>query len=283
MTDRHNTLTAQLAAAQPLDEAPAVPLDKRIVGEQSRLLILQVLHRFGWLSSRMVAALGWPTAAQGWQMARRTLKAMQEDGTVIKRPTNGTDVFLLSAKGARLLNDMTGSSAASGQNLALGNPVHRACSNWALIDAMAEGLEVITEHELATDRLGVRAIDGKVPDGVILHEGGDAVVLEVENSWKATKAREAIAGFCARHLDRDVMTPLTATHDLRRVRVVATNVDALRHMASTFLAAYRAGQLTESQLHLVEVSVLPVTPSLVPGERVHGQLWYDVIEPYLRG
>lgn len=276
----------ELAAMEPTpsDDVGELPLDKRLIGERSRTNLLHWIYRFGWLTSRMAAALGWPSAAQGWQMARRTLKAMQEDGLVIKRalPGAGTDAFLLSAKGARLLREMTGAEAASGQSMTLGNAVHRACSNWMLIDAINEGCEVVTEHEIAADRAAVRVLDGKISDGLILYEGGDASFLEVENSWKAAKGREAIVRFCAHHLDQEAMTQLTPEHWLRKVHVVSTNMDAMRHLAGTFLKAFRAGELTESQLHMVDVTLLPVSPSLVPGERVQGNLWVDVMLPHLR-
>lgn len=280
------TTPIDLAGIAPAtdDEAAAMPLDKRLVGERSRANLLHWIYRFGWLTSRMAAGLCWPSAAQGWQMARRTLNSMLEEGLIIKRalPGAGTDAFLLSAKGARLLRDTTGADAASGQNMTLGNALHRACSNWALIDAVNEGCDVVTEHEIAADRAAVRVLDGKVPDGIILYEGGDATFLEVENSWKAVKARDAITAFCARHLDQPTMTQIAPEHWLRKVGIVSTNMDALRHMSGSFLKAYRAGELTEGQLQMVEVTLLPVSPSLVPGERVQGSLWMDVLMPHLQ-
>jgi hypothetical protein len=272
----------QLAAALPSeDETGQQPMDKRIVSELNRAKLLAWIFKLGWCTSRMAAALCWPAASQGWPMARRTLKTMLEEGLLIKRAISGTEVFLLAAKGARLLNEMTGSEATSGQSLALGNPIHRACSNWTLINAVNEGCEVITEHEIATDRAGVRVIDGKVPDGIILHDGGDATFLEVEHSWKARGSRETIIRFASRQLDQPVMTQITDTHSLRKVRVVSTNLDAMRHMSASFLEAYRAKQLSEAQLQFIDIGILPVSPSLVPGERIDGQLWYDVIVPYL--
>lgn len=281
-----NTTTLKLADIGPAPDESACDagLDKRIVGERSRANLLHFIHRFGWLTSRMCAALVWTSAAQGWPMARRTLKAMLEEGLLIKRavPGSGTDAYLLSAKGARLLRDMTGAEASSGQSMTLGNPVHRACSNWALIDAITQGCEVVTEHEIAADRAAVRVIDGKVPDGLVLYAGGDASFLEVENSWKAAKGREAIATFCSRHLDQQTMTQVAPEHWLRKVQVVTTNMDALRHLSGTFLNSFRAGMLTEGQLQMIDVTLMPVTPSLVAGERVHGNLWLDVLLPHLQ-
>jgi hypothetical protein len=121
-------------------EAQSAPLDKRLVQERNRAAVLKWLARFGWLTSRMVAALVWPDAAQAQAMARRTLKALTDEKLVIARAlTKGGSAYLLSAKGARLLLEQAGVHAQSGNSLAIGNPVHRACSNWYLIYAVQRG------------------------------------------------------------------------------------------------------------------------------------------------
>ncbi len=271
------------AALAPLPEleADGRPLDKRIIGEQNRLNICRWLFRFGWLTSRMVSSLQWGEASQAWPMARRTLKAMQDEGLVIKKalPQNG-DAYLLSAKGARYLNEHDGVEAVSGQGLTLGNPVHRSCSNWHLIDAHHKGWGIITEHEIATDRSPVRVLDGKQADGILLGDG-EAVWIECENAWKATKARQSIVDFCARHLDQDRMTMVTPDFPLRQVSIVATNMDAMRHMAASFHQAFRAGGITEGQLQLVNAAILPVSRSLVPGEQIEGKMWADILLPHI--
>lgn len=260
-------------------EAEATPLDKRIIGERNRLTLCHHLHRFGWLTSRMVARLVWGDASQAWPMARRTLKALQDDGMVIKRALpQGGDAYLLSAKGARFLNEREGVDATSGQSLALGNPVHRACSNWYLIDALRSGWQVITEHEISTDRSPVRVLDGKQPDGILLGEG-EAVWIECENAFKSNKARNSVVSFCSRHLDQDKMTLITPDYPLRQVTVVATNMDALRHMCASFQQAYREQTIREGQLQMVNVALLPISHSLVPSEQVDGNLWADVMLP----
>ena len=268
----------QTAEAQLLDEEQAgQSLDKRIIGEKNRTSCLMWLHRFGWLTSRMLASLVWGQASQAWPMARRTLMALQGDGLVIKRPLpQGGDAYLLSAKGARLLTEQAGVDARSGQGLALGNSVHRACSNWYLIDAMHSGMDVVTEHEIATDRSPVRVLDGKQADGILLGDG-EAIWLECENAWKANKGRRAVVEFCARHLDQPTMSMLTPDHGLRQVAIVSTNMDALRHMAATFQQAFRAGEVREAQLQMVNVALLPVSRSLVPSEIFSGNLWEHII------
>ncbi|MBT3067337.1 hypothetical protein [Rhodoferax sp. U11-2br] len=280
MSNDNLSLFAQAALTPSLDcEAEATPLDKRIVGERNRLTLCRYLHRFGWLTSRMIARLVWGDASQAWPMARRTLKALQDDCMVIRRALpQGGDVYLLSAKGARFLNEREGVDAGSGQGLALGNPVHRACSNWVLIDALRNGWEVITEHEISTDRSPVRVLDGKQPDGILLGEG-EAIWVECENAWKSINARKSIVTFCSRHLDLDKMTMITPDYPLRQVTVVATNMDALRHMAASFQQAYRDHAIREGQLQMVNVALLPISRSLVPSEQVDGNLWSDVMLP----
>lgn len=259
------------------------PLDKRIVGEQNRIALARFLFRFGWLTSRMIASLVWGHASQAWPMARRTLNAMQDDGMVIKRSLpQGGEAYLLSAKGARFLNEHDGLAATSGQNLTLGNPLHRACSNWYLIDALHKGWGVITEHEISTDRSPVRVLDGKQPDGILLGEG-EAVWVECENAWKNIKNRMSIASFCSRHLDQDNLSMLTPDYPLRQVTVVATNMAALRHMAASFQQAYRDQSIREGQLQMVNVALLPISRSLVPSEQVDGNLWADVMQPATTG
>lgn len=190
----------------------------------------------------------------------------------------GGDAYLLSAKGARFLNEREGVDASSGQSLALGNPVHRACSNWFLIDALRNGWEVITEHEICTDRSPIRVLDGKQADGILLGEG-EAVWIECENASKSYKSRKSIVSFCSRHLDQDKMTMITPNYPLRQVVVVSTNMDALRHLAATFQQAYREKTIREGQLQMVNVALLPISRSLVPSEQVDGNLWSDVMLP----
>lgn len=265
-------MQSALAPLLDVDQA-GQPLDKRIIGERNRRDCLHWLHRFSWLTSRMLAALVWGTASQAWPMARRTLKALQDDSLVIKRALpQGGDAYLLSARGARLLNEQEGLNARSGQGTALGNTVHRACSNWYLIDAINSGMDVVTEHEIASDRSHVRVFEGKQADGILLGDS-EAIWMECENAWKAKKSREAVVEFCALHLDQPTMPMLTPEHALRQMAIVSTNMDALRHMVATFQQAYRAGELREAQLQMVTVALLPISRSLVPSEASSGNLW----------
>lgn len=262
------------------------PEDKRLTGERNVFAVLSWLHRFGWLTSRMLAALVWPTASQSWPMARRTLKKMLADKLVLARALpQGADVYLLSVKGARLLQDATGLPAKGGQSLPTGNALHRACGNWHLIAQLQAGLGIYTEHEIACGRAPVHAVNGKVFDGLVVHDGGLITACEVENAWKNRSRRQAVVDVATRHLGRDTMTRLgtDATGQdlyLARLAVVSTTVDALRSMASSFQEAYRLRIATEMCLAQVEVSVLSVSPGLVPSESTTGNLWWDIIQPH---
>ncbi len=68
-------------------------------------------------------------------------------------------------------------------------------------------------------------------------------------------------------------------YPLRQVVVVATNMDALRHIAASFHQAYRDQAIREGQLQMVNVALLPISRSLVPSEQVDGNLWADVMLP----
>ena len=264
-------------------EEPAPPsLDKRAIQERNVLSVLRYCHRFGWLTSRMLSALVWPNAAQALSMSRRTLKMMTEEKLLIARAmTRGGTAYLLAAKGARLLQEREGVAAQSGNALAIGNPVHRAASNWYLIHAIQAGFEVVTEHEIATERGPLRAFQGKVPDGLLIAEDGQCVLMECENAAKGRQERAKIAQLAQTCLGGSHQVELAPGLFLARLAIVATNVDALRWMAATFRDALRQGALTEMQAAEVDVCLLPVTESLVASERTAGNLWWDVILPSL--
>lgn len=272
-------LCAQLAGGGFAPELP--PEDKRLTGERNTFEVLTWLHRFGWLTSRMVAALVWPTASQSWPMARRTLKKLLTDKLVLVRALpQGGDLYLLSVKGARLLKDTTGADASTGQSLATGNAVHRACGNWYLIGQVQAGLGIWTEHEIASGRAPVQTVNGKQADGYVVHDDGQLTWLEVENSWKNRPRRDAVVSLATRHLGKDQLTEVGPGLHLARLAVVATGVDALRSMAASFQEAHRLLIASEMALACVDVAVLPISPSLVPGEMTTGNLWWDVMQPH---
>jgi hypothetical protein len=260
-----------------------VPLDKRLTGERQAAEVLSWLHRFGWLTSRMIAALVWPTASQSWPLARRLLKKLLDDKLVLVRALpQGGDLYLLSVKGARLLADTTGAAAKSGQSLPTGDAIHRACGTWYLIAQVQAGLGIWTEHEIASARAPLQTLNGKQADGLVLHDGGQVTWLEVENAWKNRARRQAVVDLATRHLGRDRLSQVASDAQgeplyLARLAVVSTGFDALRSIASSFQEAHRLLIASESCLADVDVAILPVSPSLVPGERTDGNLWWDVM------
>lgn len=281
---RNGTLSSELLGNLDMPELPLE--DNRLTGERNVLEVLKWTNRFGWLSSRMLAPLVWPRASQSWSMARRTLKKMLADKLVIVRALpQGGDVYLLSVKGARLLRDAEGVQAKGGQSLATGNALHRACGNWHLIAQVQAGQEVWTEHEIASGLAPVHSLNGKVFDGLVVHSDGMVTAVEIEHSWKNRSRRQAIVDVATRHLGKDTMTRLGVDASgqelyLARLSVVCTTVDSLRSMSASFQEAHRMRIATESCLASVDVSILPVSPSLVPGESAAGNLWWDVIGPH---
>ena len=255
-------------------------IDKRIIGERNTVAILTFLYRFGWLTSRMLSALVWPTARQAPAMARRAVRSLVDDKLILRRSLpEGGECYVLSASGARFLNDATGISATGGASLPLGNPTHRACANWHLIGHINEGSKVWTEHEIQTGRAPVVSVDGKIPDGLVeLPEG--MLWVEVENAWKNRKERAKVVDFCRRQLLPGFqLAELAPVHFLRRVVIVGTTGEALRAMVRSFEDAHETARLSESQAADIELVLLPVDKNLVAGQPVTGSLWWDGLAP----
>lgn len=262
------------------DDTTPATLDKRIIGERNRTDVLTWLARFGWLTGRMVAALVWPDAAQAQAMTRRTLKGLADDKLIMSRPLpKGGAAYLISAKGARLLNEQTGLTAESGNALALGNPVHRACSNWFLIRAVQQGLAIVTEHEIASERGPCRVLKGKQADGLVIADDGACTWLECEHSAKSRPERHKTVALVQDCLGGARQVEIAPGLWLARLAVVATNEQALRWMAASFLDAHRGGFLEDSQVADVDACLLPISESLVPGDTVDGNMWWDVLVP----
>lgn len=280
MNDTTTFPTAVLPTGTPAEDSAPVTQDKRVIGERNRTDTLSWLARFGWLTGRMLAELVWPDAAQGQAMARRMLKALADDKLVITRPLpKGGAAYLLSAKGARLLTEQTGHVAESGNSLALGNPVHRACSNWYLIRAVQQGLGIVTEHEIASERGPCRVLKGKTADGLVIHEDGGCTWLECENSAKSRPERHKTVALVQDCLGGEHLNEIAPSLWLARLAVVATNEAELRWMAASFQDAHRRGLLRDSQVAEVDACLLPVSESLVPGDPVAGNMWWDILVP----
>lgn len=255
-------------------------LDNRTIGEANEFAVLFSLHRFGWLTTKMVAALQWPGASQAEAMARRTLRNLLAQKLLLKRKADGVGVWTLSAAGARSLREQHGVQAQSGQTLKVEQALHRACSNWYLIGKLKDGFKVWTEYEIQTGRAPWGRLEGKTADGLVDTEQG-LIWVEVENAWKNRARRHDIAALCQRHLapEHGSMTPLGGDNYLAGVAVVGTNITALRSMLQTFQDGLELGTLRDSHLSLVEMVYLPVGLSLGAGEGWTQQLWADVLMP----
>lgn len=241
-------------------------LDKRLVGEQNTLAILTHLHRFGWLTSRMLATLVWPAAKHSQAMARRTLKTLTDQKLVIKRAlAEGGDCYVLSASGARWLSKQAGITAKAGSALKLGNAVHRACSNWYLITRLLAGDVVWTEYEIQSGRAPLVTVAGKTPDGLVETAFG-LVWIEVENAWKNRAERAKVIGFCRQCLlPGGEMAELAPNVYLFRVAIVSATSEALRSMAQSLADAHASGDFSDAQAGDVELAHLPVDKSLAAG------------------
>lgn len=240
--------------------------DKRLTGEQNVLATLTYLHRFGWLTSRMLAALVWPDASQSQAMARRTLKSLCDDKRVLKRAfPEGGDCYVLSARGARWLNENAGIVAKGGASLQLGNPVHRACSNWYLIHRLLDDETVWTEYEIQTGRAPVFSVAGKTPDGLVETPFG-LLWIEVENAWKNRLERAKVVQFCSQCLfNGNNWQEIAHDEYLFRVAIVSTNQNALRAMFRSFIDAHASGEISCLQIDFVELALCPIDKSLNPG------------------
>lgn len=257
-------------------------IDKKIKGEHNRLAILSNLHKFGWLTCPMIAALVWPESSQAQAMARRTLHTLIEGKLILKRRLNDdVDGYTLSASGARYLQSEHGITASSGASLPLKNFVHRACSNWYVIRCLAKGQQAWTEHEIQTGKAPVHIVAGKVPDALVETEYG-FIWVEVENAWKNRTERARVLEFCISHLPASGadlnMHEIAPDKFLFRVAVVSTSPDALRAIARSAKELYQSGRLTEGQAADIELEYLPLMPNLTAGASVTGNLWYDALQ-----
>ncbi len=251
--------------------------DKRIIGERRRAALLNYLHKFSWLTGRMIAELLWPESKHAQAMARRLIRSMLEEHLILRRqlPGTGVDCFTLSAAGAKLLSSTTGFSARSGASIPLGNVIHRACSNWYLISHINEGTPVWTEHEVQSGRSPVKMVDSKVPDGLVETPFG-LLWLEVENAWKARQSRSRIKTFCVNHLSRDTQLSLLAPElHLLRVVIVGTSTGAIDAVVRTLVEAHAEGELSDCQAGEVDLVLLPIDKSLNPGSMVVENLFWD--------
>jgi broad specificity phosphatase PhoE len=184
--------------------------DGREVAQENEVRVLRALHRFGWLRTRDLGALVWqrwlkastgepdfrPPVARtaGVQMAQRTLLRLRKARQVIRsQAPDGSLIYALSEVGARRLQRLGVSSAATGKDkvrsFSSAQFRHRATANEVALGAILGGYRVSTEHEVARGLWigGEAGIAGKRPDVLIRDHSGHVWWVEVERSRKNAK------------------------------------------------------------------------------------------------
>lgn len=161
------------------------------------------LARFGYLRSTEIALLMYPTAASSERLARRLMKSLSDTQLVIERRESVCEPvhYALSEAGARVVREATGAPCSSGKDLIREVSRHRDASNIVCAQAIAAGLDVLTDREIATS--ANPGLVGKVSDGLIIDtwrdDGGDLVTdyhwLEVENSKRGGRDLLKLAGW----------------------------------------------------------------------------------------
>lgn len=181
--------------------------DGRLIAEANESQTLHMLARFGWLTSRQVAALVWPGSppSSALRMAQRTLKRLVEDHMIVERTLpQGTPCYVLGRRGAEhARHDYI--HATRGTDQGLGNPAHRALSNWYAIHAWLHDSSIAnvwTEYEIQRGLAPVKSVQRKTPDALLVLDpddadqlGGNLVWVEIENTHKNRKRREAMLRF----------------------------------------------------------------------------------------
>jgi len=235
----------------------------RVIANENELEILQGLHKFGWLTSRQVAAWVWPHGSQQVQMARRTLSRLNNLGQLLKGTLpNGVPIYGLSASGASRLGEL-GIRARSGKDIRVSRWQHRAICNWYAILIGTDGYEVSTEHELYAGRAPIRHWCGKLAD-VIGYRDEQFHWVEVEHSRRKPSDMQKLVHL----LMQGPLHPRYA-HDLTlgSIELVTTDTKLIKPIAVALeRAMFAQGVPREERLIIwsrVVVTVLKISPGLV--------------------
>lgn len=243
--------------------------------------ILYWTGRFGWLTIPMLAELVYAQQSQKDALTRRTLNRLLAEKLVTLSPLNHIRLVTLTPKGIRRVAEQFNVTVYP-DSKRFGNPIHRAVENWRLIDAITDGVDVFTEHEIYTRSAPIHTFAQKMPDGVIDMGGNQLVWLEAENAFKSKKERQRIASFCQKHLNGDSFTPIAPDTFLARVEFVSTNRPVLKLLLEDIIFQHTMGNMDETQLSLISFSVIALNKQLRVTERTETlNLWYDWIVPRL--
>lgn len=188
-------------------------IDGRAQARKNEVSVLRALHRFGWLRTREIGAIGWqpwadkpastpslsppePTSS-AVRMAQRTLRRLKQQRQVLSATApDGSQIYALAEAGARVLQDI-GVPAASGKDLmrafSVGHYRHRSIANQVAVGAILAGFRVSTEREISRGLWpgGEVGIAGKKPD-VLVRSPTHWHWVEVERSRKNAKDYEML-------------------------------------------------------------------------------------------
>lgn len=180
--------------------------DGRVTARQNELRLLKALHKFGWLRTRDIAALGWSpkkssppkghfrpvifsVSGSAIRMAQRTLRRLRESRQVfVHEASDGSKLYGLAEGGARTLRqlDIPAQSAKDWlRRFSSAQYQHRRIANEVAISAIVQGYRATTEHEIACGEWlgGMKGILGKKPD-VLVRNAKSVWFCEIERSAK---------------------------------------------------------------------------------------------------
>lgn len=168
------------------------------VATENREAALRWISRFGGLTARQLAQLGWPGKPGGLQMAQRTLRALSDAKLVLARPVNNNlSLHVLSERGAAVLREKgpLHLNVQRMRDINIDKPAHRLIANNFAIDRLREGATVWTEFEILRRLAPIPHIivnkQPKLPDVVVADEHSTSWV-EVENAYKGPRRRREI-------------------------------------------------------------------------------------------
>jgi len=259
-------------------------MNKVTVGQQQTQTALELINRFGWLTARQLVAPIFHDAKCGQSLAQRLVRRMTDAHLLARRLVlPGVYGYCLTVQGARVLNDRSNVGAVSTARDSLGNPFHRAVSNWYILDRLQSGVAVRTEHEIQCGRAEVRAVHGKIPDGLYFSELIEGWAwTEIEASWKPKHARAKVIAFCGSALGGRERLSLGADHYVSNIDIVFQSTQDMVPWAVEFARAWDAGEISESVVYNTSFIYYPVSPVLAPSEEPRAfNLQYDVL-PRLR-
>jgi hypothetical protein len=174
---------------------------------QNEHAVLSNIRLFGHLRAHEVAAVVWPEAKYGLQMAHRLLNRLGEAGLILARKnTLGSTSYVLTTRGAGRL-DLMGLPCRHGRDIvgvAGATFLHRTLATRYLIERQVAGAEVLGEYAIAhgwapltKDTIAKRF--GKLPDGFVFYASskrGDEQRLvdwvEVEQAAKPLEDLKAV-------------------------------------------------------------------------------------------